>query len=1226
MKDFVHLHVHTEFSLLDGSAKIAPLVKRAKELGMKALAITDHGAMYGVIDFYKKCKDECIKPVIGCEIYIANTNRFDKEKSDDNFYYHLVLLAKDRRGYENLIKIVSYAFTDGFYYKPRADMELIKKYSRGLIATSACLAGPVARTYLRKGYEAAKDFALELLNIFGEGNFYLELQDHGIPEQRDVNQAIMRMHEETGIPLVATNDSHYIYPEDWEAHEALLCVQTSTTLSDPDRMTYEPEKFYLKSPEEMYALFPYAQSACENTVKIAELCNVDFDFNNYKLPKFVVPTGQSSIDYLRALCEKGLEERYSPVTEELKTRLNYEIEVISQMGFVDYFLIVSDFINYAKNKGIPVGPGRGSAAGSIVAFCLRITDIDPIAYDLIFERFLNSERVSMPDIDIDFCYERRQEVIDYVKEKYGSEQVCQIITFGTMKAKNAVRDVGRVMEIPYGDVDKIAKLIPLRAFPVTIENSLAVNDAFKKRYEENGDIQKLTQSAILLQRMPRSGPDKAVGVILRQAASQNSLPVELADEIASYIPNDIPVTLNNTLRLVKEFKAAYEEDERARLIIDTAIQLEGLPRNTSTHAAGVIISDRPIVDYVPLYKNPKDGAVSTQYVMTTCEELGLLKMDFLGLRTLTVINDTFKTIAKTTGKHLSTNDIDYKDKAIYELIASGNTLGVFQLESPGMTSFMRELKPSNIEDIIAGISLYRPGPMDFIPKYINGKKNSDTIVYDHPLLEPILNTTYGCIVYQEQVMQIFRDLGGYSLGRSDLVRRAMSKKKSSVLAKERAVFINGDENVCGCVKKGIKPETANKIFDEMMDFAKYAFNKSHAAAYAVVALQTAWLKAHYPAEFMAALITSVKDDTDKIVQYIENCKQMGIKVLPPDINESTYSFNVVGGNIRYGLSAVKNVGEANIRCIVEKRNEIGKFRSFNQFLNLISGQLNSRCLEALILAGCFDCLGGARTQYLHIFRTTYDDIVNSHKTVAPGQISLFDLPGVSTEDPYEDKLPDIPEFPQKVKLSKEWALIGVYLSGHPLDEYVETLKKFTSHTTVDFPTSEEEAASPDKVQDGQKVVLGGIITAISVKTTKRNDKMAFITLEDTYGSIEIILFPKSYAEYEAILKEEEIVTVAGRAQISPEEKNKIVCDKLTLYSELEAMSYDPATLWLKIEDDSQITAINTIISNCKGRDNVVIYNAETKKKYRSDNAVKAEGRAIEELKKLLGEKNVVVKK
>ena len=950
-RNFTHLHVHTGFSLLDGSSKIKELVKKTKELGMDSIAITDHGVMYGCVEFYKAAKAEGIKPIIGCEVYVASKSRFDKENSPDNFYYHLVLLAENNKGYDNLIKIVSYGFKDGFYYKPRVDIELLEKYHEGIVALSACLAGPVARTIIRQGYDKGKEVALRYNNIFGENNFFLELQDHmdGSVDQQTVNQSLMRMHQETGIPLVATNDCHYISPEDAEAHDILLCIQTNTTVDEADRMRYEGGQYYVKSPEEMYSLFPYAHQACENTYKIAQRCNVEFEFGNYKLPVFDVPEGKTAVEYLSELALNGLKERYGEVTPKLKERLDYELSIIIQMGFVDYFLIVWDFIKYAKDNGISVGPGRGSAAGSIVAYSLRITDIDPIKYDLIFERFLNPERVSMPDIDIDFCYERRGEVIDYVRRKYGNDQVVQIVTFGTMAARNAIRDVGRALNIPYADVDRVAKMVP-QELHITIEKALVKNP---------------------------------------------------------------------------EFKEIYDTDPTVKHLIDMSMKLEGLPRHTSTHAAGVIISDRPVEDYVPLNLNVKDNAITTQYTMTICEELGLLKMDFLGLRTLTVIQNAFKEIERNYGLKFDGHNIDYADREVYDLISSGKTLGIFQLESPGMTSFMKELRPNNIEDIIAGISLYRPGPMDFIPKYIDGKNNPSHIKYTHPLLEPILRNTYGCIVYQEQVMQIVQELAGYSLGRSDMVRRAMSKKKADVMAKERENFINGlGDSVPGCVKNGISANIANTIFDEMTDFAKYAFNKSHAACYAVVAYQTAWLKTHYPAEFMAALMTSVQDRPDKIALYIANCKTMNIGILPPDINESLSNFSVSDGNIRFGLSAIKGVGSNNITSIIKNRSNEGNFKSLHQFLDRMGSNINSKTIESLIYAGAFDSLGGKRSQYIQSYKKMYEGLNSRKKSNIEGQMSLFQLGGENSQENYKDELPNVPEFENRFLLDKEKEYFG----------------------------------------------------------------------------------------------------------------------------------------------------------------------------------------------------------
>lgn len=1152
-RNFTHLHVHTGFSLLDGSSKIKELVKKTKELGMDSIAITDHGVMYGCVEFYKAAKAEGIKPIIGCEVYVASKSRFDKENSPDNFYYHLVLLAENNKGYDNLIKIVSYGFKDGFYYKPRVDIELLEKYHEGIIALSACLAGPVARTIIRQGYDKAKEVALRYNNIFGENNFFLELQDHmdGSVDQQTVNQSLMRMHQETGIPLVATNDCHYISPEDAEAHDILLCIQTNTTVDEADRMRYEGGQYYVKSPEEMYSLFPYAHQACENTYKIAQRCNVEFEFGNYKLPVFDVPDGKTAVEYLSELASNGLKERYGEVTPKLKERLDYELSIIIQMGFVDYFLIVWDFIKYAKDNGISVGPGRGSAAGSIVAYSLRITDIDPIKYDLIFERFLNPERVSMPDIDIDFCYERRGEVIDYVRRKYGNDQVVQIVTFGTMAARNAIRDVGRALNIPYADVDRVAKMVP-QELHITIEKALVKNP---------------------------------------------------------------------------EFKEIYDTDPTVKHLIDMSMKLEGLPRHTSTHAAGVIISDRPVEDYVPLNLNVKDNAITTQYTMTICEELGLLKMDFLGLRTLTVIQNAFKEIERNYGLKFDGHSIDYGDREVYDLISSGKTLGVFQLESPGMTSFMKELRPNNIEDIIAGISLYRPGPMDFIPKYIDGKNNPSHIKYTHPLLEPILRNTYGCIVYQEQVMQIVQELAGYSLGRSDMVRRAMSKKKADVMAKERENFINGlGDSVPGCVKNGIPANIANIIFDEMTDFAKYAFNKSHAACYAVVAYQTAWLKTHYPAEFMAALMTSVQDRPDKIALYIANCKTMNIGILPPDINESLSNFSVSDGNIRFGLSAIKGVGSNNITSIMKNRSNEGNFKSLHQFLDRMGSNINSKTIESLIYAGAFDSLGGKRSQYIQSYKKMYDGLNSRKKSNIEGQMSLFQLGGESSQENYKDELPNVPEFENRFLLDKEKEYLGIYVSGHPLDEYNEVLSKYISNSTLDFAFEEEDFSNPNKITDGTEVIVGGIVTAVKKHYTKSNQQMAFVTIEDLYGTIDIIVFPAIYTSVSAFLTENNIILVKGRASVSEDKGSSILANAISDYDHINRKNQ---TLWIRIPKDSSITIsdVSTVTKKHAGDVRVIIYDEKTGQKMTTarEGYVSLNDILLEELKELVGESSLVVR-
>lgn len=1148
-RQFTHLHVHTEYSLLDGSSKIKELVLRAKELGMESIAITDHGVMYGVIDFYKACKDAGIKPIIGCEVYVASGSRFNKENTKDNFYYHLVLLCKDQTGYENLTRLVTYGFTEGFYYKPRIDWELLEKYHNGLIALSACLAGPVARNVLRVGYDRAKEEALKYYELFGEGNFYLELQDHGMAEQREVNTALLRMQKETGIPIVCTNDLHYINKEDAEAHDILLCIQTGAKLADENRMRYEGGQFYLKSQEEMYSLFPYAHEACKNTNIIAEQCNVEFEFHNYKLPKFDVPKGYTSFEYLKERCMEGLKLRYAHEYQKHIERLEYELDIISSMGFVDYFLIVWDFIKYAKDNDIVVGPGRGSAAGSIVAYSLQITDIDPIKYSLIFERFLNPERVSMPDIDIDFCYKRRPEVIDYVVKKYGKEQVCQIVTFGTLAARNVVRDVGRVMDLPYADVDKIAKMIP-RSLGITLQKALYDPD------ESNPELREL-----------------------------------------------------------------YENDDIVKHLIDMAMKLEGLPRNTSTHAAGVIISDRPIVDYIPLMLNTKDNSIATQFVMTTCEELGLLKMDFLGLRNITIIQDAIKRINGKFGTDISTKTIDYNDKASLELIGNGNTAGVFQLESPGMTNFMKKLKPDNIEDIIAGISLYRPGPMDFIPQYLKARENTGSITYLHPLLEPILKDTYGCIVYQEQVMQIVQELAGYSLGRSDMVRRAMSKKKADVMAKERVNFL------AGCVERGISQDIANEIFDEMTDFAKYAFNKSHAAAYAVVAYQTAWLKAHYPVYFMAALLSSIMDRVDKIAEYIENCKQMGIGILPPDINESEGDFTVTedGKNIRFGLKVIKSVGDGNVDAIVKNRNSKGKYKSLTEFIDRLGTDINSKTIESLILVGAFDCLGGKRVQYYAVYEKIYKGLGQIRRNNVAGQMDLFGMGNIAENDPFKDELPDMKEYSKRDMLSKEKELAGIYISGHPLDGSMDMLKKFISCTTNDFPKEPEDFENPDKITDGEEVKIGGVITDVTRKITKNNKQMAFITVEDIAGSIEILIFPKIFDKYREYLREENIVVIDGRASIS-EDRSNIICEVIMPYEELEESN---KTLWVKLPKNigKGPNDILNVTKKYPGHSPVVLYVEETGQKMRSSssNNVKITPELLSELEHTLGSNTTAVR-
>lgn len=1137
-KKFTHLHVHTAYSLLDGSSKIGELISRTKELGMDSIAITDHGVMYGVIDFYKEAVKQGIKPIIGCEVYIASGSRFNKQKSPDNFYYHLVLLAKNNNGYKNLSRLVSLGQTEGYYYKPRIDLDILKKYKDDLIALSACLAGPVAKTVLTSGYEKAKAMALKYRDIFGE-DFYLELQDHGIEDQKTVNNALMRIHEETGIPLVATNDLHYVNKDDAAAHDLLLCIQTVTNILDENRMRYAGGNYYLKSPEEMYALFPYAEEACKNTNKIANQCNVTFEFNKYKLPIFDVPEGKTAYEYLYELTQEGIKERYGEPTEEIIERLNYELDTIKQMGFVDYFLITWDFIRYAKENRISVGPGRGSAAGSVVSYALKITDIDPFKYNLIFERFLNPERVSMPDIDIDFCYERRQEVIDYVNEKYGADHVAQIITFGTMAARNAIRDVGRALAIPYNEVDRIAKMVPM-------ELHITIKQALEKNYE------------------------------LRQE---------------------------------------YENDDKVRNLIDMSMKLEGLPRHASTHAAGIVICDRPIIEYVPLNNN--QGVITTQYTMTTLEELGLLKMDFLGLRTLTVIQDAFDDIEREYHRGLSIDNINYSDEKVFSLISSGLTSGVFQLESGGMQSFMKELKPTSLEDITAGISLYRPGPMDFIPKYIEGKNNKDKITYPHPSLEPILKTTYGCIVYQEQVMQIVRELAGYSWGRSDLVRRAMSKKKADVMAQERQNFIFGHgEDVPGCVKNGIPEKTASIIFDEMTDFAKYAFNKSHAAAYAVVAYRTAWLKCYYPVEFMAALLTSVIDNPAKVVVYIEEAKRMNIEILPPDINKSYNRFRGVNGKIRYALSAVKTVGKSVVADIEASRKTDGDFTGLTSFINRMSGKINAKAVENLIKCGAFDSLGGKRAAYMNSYRQILNGFNQAKKNNVEGQLNLFDVS--EDKSAYEDNLPNVKEFEKKQLLAYEKEILGIYISGHPLSEYAAALKKFATVSTLDFPAEEEEEG---KVKDGDRLKIGGIINKATIKFTKNDKTMSFLIIEDLYGTIEIVVFPNIYEKYNKFIQEDNVVLIEGTAQLSENQPPKIIADRITPYEELENHC---SALWLKIPTQTRDIPkeIKQIITANPGVTPVKIYYQDTKKLMTISRGISMKSPAYDDFVLLLGAENV----
>lgn len=1146
---FAHLHVHTEFSLLDGSNKIKEYVSRVKELGMNSAAITDHGVMYGVIDFYREAKKQGINPILGCEVYVAPNSRFDREiTGGDDRYYHLVLLAENEEGYANLTKIVSKGFVEGYYYKPRVDKELLRKYHKGIIALSACLAGEVAR-FLTKGlYEEAKKTALEYQEIFGEGNFFLELQDHGIPEQGLVNQQLFKMSEETGIELVATNDIHYTYAEDAKPHDILLCIQTGKKLSDENRMRYDGGQYYVKSEEEMLRLFPYAKQALENTQKIADRCHVEIEFGVTKLPKYDVPDGYTSWEYLQKLCYEGLEKRYGDPSEELKERLSYELETIHQMGYVDYFLIVWDFIKYAKDHGISVGPGRGSAAGSIVSYCLEITTIDPIRYQLLFERFLNPERVSMPDIDVDFCYERRQEVIDYVTRKYGKDCVAQIVTFGTLAARGVIRDVGRVMDLPYAYVDSISKMIP----------------------------------------------------------------------------QELGITIDKALKMNPDLKKLYDTDETVTNLIDMAKRLEGLPRHCSMHAAGVVICQKPVDEYVPLSR-AADGTITTQFIMTTLEELGLLKMDFLGLRTLTVIQNAVL-LARRKQPELNINQIDYNDQKVLDYIGTGKTDGVFQLESAGMKGFMKELKPHNLEDVIAGISLYRPGPMDFIPQYIRGKNDSSSITYDCPQLEPILAPTYGCIVYQEQVMQIVRDLAGYSLGRSDLLRRAMSKKKAAVMEKERKIFIYGDEEtgVPGCIKNGIDEQTANKIYDEMIDFAKYAFNKSHAAAYAVVSYQTAWLKYYFPVEYMAALMTSVIDNPSKVSEYIYACRQMNIKILPPDINKGEANFSVDGGDIRYGLAAIKSIGRPVIKAIVEDREELGVFQNLEDFITRLSAKniLNKRTIENLIKAGALDTLGGTRKQFMSIYVQIVDHVTQEKKNSMVGQMTLFDLVSEDQKEEFQIRMPDVGEYSKETLLAFEKEVLGIYVSGHPLEAYEEKWKKSISATTADFQLDEETGHT--KVHDGAKEIIGGMITEKTIKHTKTNQMMAFITVEDLLGTVEVVVFPRDYEKNRDYLEVDSKVFVRGRVSEEDDKPSKMICEKIIPFERTKK------ELWIQFPDKATFLDEEQIVygylADSDGDDEVMIYCAKERavKKLPKNRNIGINEQILSRLMNHFGEKRVKV--
>ena len=1153
---FTHLHLHTGYSLLDGSSKIPELVRRVKELGMDACAITDHGVMYGVIEFYKACKAEGIKPIIGCEVYVAPGSRFEKgkEKSAER-YNHLILLAENDTGHKNLMKLVSRGFTEGFYYKPRVDYELLSEYHEGIIASSACLAG-IVPTKLRNGdYEGAKAEAMRLQEIFGENNFFLELQDHGLSEQKFVNQGLMRISSETGIPLVATNDCHYLYKEDAEAHDVLICIQTQKNVYDEDRMKYEGGQFYVKSPEEMEEVFHYIPEAIHNTEEIARRCNVEIEFGKYHLPQYPVPEGYTSLSYLNKLCEDGFKKRYEGATEATETmlreRLKYETDTITSMGFVDYFLIVWDYINFAKENHIAVGPGRGSAAGSIVAYCLGITGVDPIRYNLLFERFLNPERVTMPDIDVDFCVLRRQEVIDYVTEKYGREKVVQIVTFGTMAAKMVIRDVGRALDLPYSFCDKVAKMIP----------------------------------------------------------------------------NELKMNIEKALLINPDLKRLYDEDEEAKKLIDLSRRLEGLPRHTSIHAAGVVISKREVDCYVPV-STSSDGAVTTQYTMETIEQLGLLKMDFLGLRNLTVIEKAVELVNRNRKKEgrdeLDIEKIDMEDENIYLMISEGRTEGVFQLESPGMTSFMKKLRPDNIEDIIAGISLYRPGPMEFIDDYINGKRNAAAIEYDCEELVPILKSTYGCIVYQEQVMQIVRDLAGYSYGQSDLLRRAMSKKKDSVMKEERKNFVYGDESkgIPGCVANGVSEQVANKIYDKMIDFAKYAFNRSHAAAYAFITYQTAYLKYYYPKEYMAALLTSVMSNTGKVSEYILSGKEMGIAILPPDVNEGEGNFTAASGGIRYGMSAIKGLGENVTDAIVRDREERGPYKSLTDLIERLAGSINKKGLEALIKSGALDGLSGTRREKMAVYEQVLDSISHEKHSKMAGQLSLFDIAPKDELSTLEVKMPVLGEFDVETKLAFEKEMLGVYLSGHPLESYQDMLKSVCNATSLDFAYDEEEGMV--NVAPGKDYILGGIASVVNIKLTRNNQRMAFITLEDLVGSVEVIVFPRDFEKYKDLIEEGRKYIISGKASLEENDAAKLIAGKIIPFEEV------PREVWLQFENKAELERVedelNKIFEGNKGNARVMLYCRE-ERQVKQVNAIRGISYAeavIDELKHKLGSDNVKI--
>ena len=1144
---FAHLHLHTEYSLLDGACRIDQLVRRVKELGQSAVAITDHGVMYGVIDFYRACKAAEVKPVIGCEVYVAPRTRFDRVHELDSSARHLVLLCRNEQGYRNLSYMVSMAFTEGFYIKPRIDMDLLRAHHEGLIALSACLAGEIPRRLRNGDYEGAKAHALEMRELFGADCYYLEMQDHKLPEQQVVNAGILRLSRDTGIPLVATNDCHYLTREDAAMQDVLMCVQTGKLVEDTERMRFETQEFFVKSEEEMRALFPNCPEAVDNTQKIVDACNVEFEFGKYHLPEFKLPEGETDGDaYFEKLCWKGFAQRYPEGGEELKDRLRMEMGVIRQMGFVDYFLIVSDFIGYAKENGIPVGPGRGSGAGSMVAYCLRITDVDPIKYGLIFERFLNPERVTMPDIDIDFCIRRRQEVIDYVSRKYGEDHVVQIVTFGTMKAKAAIRDVGRVLNFPYAEVDNIAKQVPF----------------------------------------------------------------------------DLKMTLDKALTLSKGFADLYNGDERVKELVDMARKIEGMPRNASTHAAGVVITKLPVYEYVPLATN--DGQPVTQYTMTTIEELGLLKMDFLGLRNLTVLDDAVKMVQKEI-PGFKLEDIPDDDMEVYQMLSDGKTSGVFQMESAGMTGVCVGLKPKSIEDICAIIALYRPGPMDSIPKFLACAQDPTKVTYKHPLLEPILSNTYGCIVYQEQVIEIFRKLAGYSLGQADMVRRAMSKKKEKDVQRERESFIRGDSkrNIAGCLANGIPEAVAQSIYDEINDFAHYAFNKSHSLAYAIVAYQTAWFKYRHPREYMAALLTSVLDSQTKVAEYIAECKDNGIALLPPDINESGAAFTVSGANIRFGLAALKGVGVGFTNAVLAERDKGGPFASFPEFCaRMYDCDLNKRVLDSLIRSGCFDSMGCRRSQLMKVYEQVVDSIARDRRKNLEGQFDLFGGGGEGTAVPTVI-LPDIPEFSPAELMAMEKETTGLYLSGHPMDEYRRQAQKYGAAPIAAVMAAEEDGAA-SRYGDGTQVTLAGVVASVRTKTTKNNSLMAYVVLEDATGSIELLCFSRTLTESGSYLKANLPVVVTGRVSVRDEKAPQLMVDRVIPLGGAPRRAQGQQVLWIKLPDGGEsFTWLKKLLNMFPGENPAVVYLADSRKKLQTQCLL--HDALLSELREILGEDSVVLK-